>query len=296
MATAVATPTLGADDPLRATRPSPPSLTQAVRLARYQLRDYLYSRRFILMMAIVAIIGVILTALVGYFRPASLLDSSNDFYDAVWAGGITIVFVFAGVIFGGDAIAGEFQNKTGYFLMGLPVRRATVYVGKYLAAFTASLVAVLAFALILVGNAVFYFGAGAFTLALGESFLLALTYMLALLGATFMFSSMFKTSTYAVLVVAVLFIFGFSVIQELVTALWRIEPWFLITYSDSIIGYPFLSTLPPHISTMAISARPGAPTLTMYNPTYAEGIAVMLGYFVLTALGGLGLFELEEFT
>jgi ABC-2 type transport system permease protein len=277
-------------------RISPHSTVQVLRLARYQLRDFLLSRRFILMLSIVAILGVIITALVGYYRPASLLGSSNLLYSNIWAGGVTVVIVFAGVIFGGDAIAGEFQNKTGYFLMGLPVRRATVYAGKYIAAFVSSLVALLAFAAILVGNGAFYFGTGAFTVAFAESLILAIVYLLALLGATFMFSSMFKTSTYAVLVVAVLFIFGFSILQELVSALVKIEPWFIITYADSVIGYPFLSSLPPHITQIMAGPRGNGPTLTTYNPTYAEGIAVMLGYFGVTAILGLLLFEREEFS
>jgi ABC-2 type transport system permease protein len=292
MATPPAPTELPAAIPRRA---SPHSMEQVFRLARYQLRDYLLSRRFILMLGIVAILGVIITAVLGYYRPASLLDSSNSLYSTIWASGITVVIVFAGVIFGGDAIAGEFQNKTGYFLMGLPVRRATVYTGKYIAAFVSSLVAVLAFAAILLGNGAYYFGTGAFTGAFLESLILSVVYMLALLGATFMFSSMFKTSTYAVLVVAVLFIFGFTILQELISGLVKIEPWFIISYADSVIGYPFLSTLPAHVVQMPVGPG-GSTTLTTYNPTYLEGVLIMLGYFVGTALLGLLLFEREEFS
>ena len=102
---------------------------------------------------------------------------------------------------------------------------------------------------ILLANGAVYLGANAFPLALGESFAIALLYLLALLGAVFLFSSMFKNSLYAVLVVAVLFLFGFSLIQGLITALVKIEPWFIITYAQNVISYPFLSTLPAHVTT-----------------------------------------------
>ncbi|MFI5413990.1 MAG: ABC transporter permease, partial [Candidatus Lutacidiplasmatales archaeon] len=134
----------------------PGTWAQALILSRYQLRDYLRSRRFILMMAIVAAAGAILTGVVAYFRPVTLIDSSTDFYGGLWAGGASFVILFAGIIFGGDAIAGEFQNKTGYFLMGLPARRTSVYVGKYLAALAASVVSVLVFLAIILGNAAYY--------------------------------------------------------------------------------------------------------------------------------------------
>jgi len=249
------------------------------------------------MMAIVGVIGAILTFILSYYNGSDtvrgLTSSSDAFYGSFWAGGVTVVIIFSGIIFGGDAIAGEFQNKTGYFLMGLPIRRTSVYVGKFLAAFAASLVAVIVYLAILLANGAVYLGANAFPLALGESFAIALLYLLALLGAVFLFSSMFKNSLYAVLVVAVLFLFGFSLIQGLITALVKIEPWFIITYAQNVISYPFLSTLPAHMST---TTGPRGFTTTTYNPTYAEGFAIMIGYFLLTAVAGLFFFEREEFT
>ncbi|MGI0128767.1 MAG: ABC transporter permease [Thermoplasmata archaeon] len=272
----------------------PGTLRQAVILSRYQLRDYLRSRRFILMMAIVLAAGAILTTVVAYFRPQSILDNANDFYGTL-GGGLVFVILFSGIIFGGDAIAGEFQNKTGYFLMGLPIKRGSVYVGKYLAALAASIVAVVVFVLILMGNAIYYLGTGAFSdpVPLVEALALSLLYLLALLGFVFLFSSLFKTSLYAVLVVAVMFLFGFTIIQGVVTALAHTEPWFLLSYANTVIGYP-LTGVPAHI---IITHNPvtGAEE-TMYNPTYVEGIVVMLGYFILTSVGGWFLFGREEFT
>jgi ABC-2 type transport system permease protein len=277
----------------------PGTLTQALILSRYQFRDYLRSRRFILMMGIVLASGAILTGVVGYYRHSSvtagLLDNANDLYGGLWAAGAAFVILLAGIIFGGDAIAGEFQNKTGYFLMGLSIKRTTVYAGKYLAALLASVVALVLYLVIVFGNAVYYLGTGAFSdpLQLAGSFALALLYLLALLGFVFLFSSLFKTSLYAVLVVAVLFLFGFSIIQTVVIDLAHAEPWYLLSYVNAIIAYP-LTGVPEHI---VLTRNPFTrATITTYNPTYIEGIVVMLGYWILTAVGGLVLFEREEFT
>lgn len=276
----------------------PPTIPQTLILSRYQFRDYLRSRRFILMLAIVAAIGGILSFVLAYYHGSNtvqgLTSSPNAFYGSLWGGAVTVVIVFSGIIFGGDAIAGEFQNKTGYFLMGLPIRRRTVYTGKYLAALAASIVAVVFYLVILVVNGAVYLGTGFFPLSLLESFAIAMLYLLALLGAVFLFSSLFKNSLYAVLVVAVLFLFGFMIIEALITDLVKIEPWFIITYADQVISYPFLATLPAHVAT---TTPPEAMMpVTTYSPTYAEGLAIMAGYFVLATLGGLFLFEREEFT
>ncbi|HKS60009.1 MAG TPA: ABC transporter permease [Thermoplasmata archaeon] len=273
----------------------PSTITQVLSLARYQFRDYLRARRFLLMVGIVAVIGVILTALVAHFGLASSSSAPLDFYSTYWGLGVPYVIAFAGIIFGADAIAGEFQNKTGYFLMGLPIRRVTVYFGKYLAALAASLTAVGLFAAILLANGAYYFGTNAFPWQLGASLVLAVVYLLALLGATFLFSSLFKTSTYATLVVAVLFLIGFSLLQDLVSGVIKSEPWFIISYASAVIADVFLNPYPPRSVDMH-PFGPRGPVTTVYTPTLPEGVAIMLVYFVLTLLVGLWLFEREEFS
>ncbi len=278
----------------------PTNIEQIFSLARFQLRDYLRSRRFVLMMGLVVIIGGLVTGIIDYFRPASFLTNSSSFYATLWGSGVTLVIVFAGIIYGGDAIAGEFQNKTGYFLMGLPVRRVTVYVGKYIAAFAAALCAVVLYAGILLANGAYYFGASGFTVVFGVSFILAVVYLLALLGSTFLFSSLFKTSTYATLVVAVLFLFGFMLLADLVSGLAHITPWFIISYSDTIIGGVFNSACmsnPGHQVCTVGRTPSGTPiTETFDNATIPGGVAIMIGYFVVTAVVGLLIFQHEEFT
>jgi ABC-2 type transport system permease protein len=260
---------------------------QAFRLMRFQLRDYLRSRRFLLMTALTLAIAAIVTVVVAHFR-GGLVSTPAAFYGSFWGGGVAALIVFAGIIYGGDAIAGEFQNKTGYFLMGLPLKRGTIYQGKFLAAYLASTTAVLLYLVVLVLNGIYYFGMGAFPWQLGASLLLALLYLAALLGTTFMFSSLFKTSAYAILVVAVLFLFGFTIAQALVTDLVKIEPWFLISYASPVIGNIFLDPYPSHSVTQF--------GLTSYTATVPEAVLIMVLYFVLTTLAGYALFTREQFT
>ena len=261
----------------------PGSFRQALLMSRYQFRDYLRSRRFVLMMAIVAVLSVIIIAVLAHYRPPGLTTSTTAYYGSFWVSGSELLIVFSGIIFGGDAIAGEFQNKTGYFLMGLPVKRWSVYAGKYMAAYLASAITLVVYLVILIANGTIYFGASFPAGAVFDSFLLSLVYLSALLGTVFLFSSLFKTSLYAVLVVAVMFLFGFSILEALIVGLVGIEPWFIVTYANAVIGYPF-SGVPIHHA------------FGVYNPTYAEGIAIMIGYFLGTALAGFVLFEREEFT
>jgi ABC-2 type transport system permease protein len=256
-------------------------------MSRYQFRDYLRSRRFILMMGIVAAICAILITVVAHYRPVFLLASGPVFYATAWIGGAGVLIVFSAIIFGGDAIAGEFQNKTGYYLMGLPIKRWSVYAGKYLAAFAASLVTILVYFIVLLLAGLYFIGAGAVTAGVFESFALVMLYLGAVLGTTFLFSSLFKTSMYGVIIVAIMFLFGFSLVDVLLEALAGITPWFIINWAEAALSYPITGL--PRTAGAAMGG-------IIVSPTYAQGVAVMLGYFFGTTLAGLALFEREEFT
>ncbi|MGD0637406.1 MAG: ABC transporter permease subunit, partial [Nitrososphaerales archaeon] len=170
-----------ADQETKSANIVPSSMTQVFVTMKYTLLDYIRARRFAILLIIVLIISVLLTFLVAHFRPKGLLDNTLDFYSSWWGSFSSFLVVLSGVFMGGDAIAGEFQNKTGYFTIPNPVRRSSMYVGKFLAAFGAATVILLAYLAIAVLNGLYYFGAN-LPYQLGESFLFAWFYLLAVLG------------------------------------------------------------------------------------------------------------------
>jgi ABC-2 type transport system permease protein len=283
----------------------PGSMEQVTKLTRYQLREYLRGRRFVALVVLVAVIGGILTALVAYYR-GGIVSTNLGFYGSLWGagaggeGGANLMIVLAAVFFGGDAIAGEFQNKTGYFLMGLPVRRATVYVGKFIAAFVASVAVLVIYLGVLVANGAYYFGAGAFPWQLGASFVLAVVYLGAVMGTTFVFSSLFKTSAYGFVLTAILFLFGFTVLQDVVIGLAHAQPWMVISYASTANGSVFGPSVNWGLqgiqSTTTTMVGRRSITTTVYTAGVWQGVVLMIGYLVETAAIGLWLFEREEFT
>src|SRR5213080_2380622 len=130
----------------------PSSFSQIGTITKYELVNYFRSRRFFVLLIIRLTISALLTTLVGYYRPSAFLSSTLNFYSSWSAGAITVVIILSGIIYGGDAISGEFQNKTGYFLVANPLRRSSIYVGKWLGALTASLMVLAIYAAITVGN------------------------------------------------------------------------------------------------------------------------------------------------
>jgi len=279
----------------------PNSLGQVGIIARFEILNYFRSRRFLILLVIMLLISGLLTFVIAYEGDSIIAGSPPQalaFYGAYWSFAANLIVVFCAVFFGGDAISGEFQNKTGYFLVGNPIRRSSIYVGKWIAALVASLIIIAVFTAIAVGNGLYYLGAN-IPIQFGEAFLFTLVYLIAALGFTFFFSSLFKSSSYSILVTVILLLFGFTLIDTVVTNLIHIEPWFTLSYGSNIITNIFTVPYPPHLTTVrgfgGGGGGGGGPSLTEYIPTIPEGLAIMIIYFAATAILGLLLFERKEF-
>jgi ABC-2 type transport system permease protein len=272
----------------------PSSSMQIGITAKYTFLDYFRSRRFFILLTITLLIGALLTIVVGYYRPESFLSSDLSFYSSWWGITATYVIVLSGIFFGGDAISGEFQNKTGYFGIPNPIRRSSIYIGKWLAALIASTAILGVFTAITVGNGIYYFSSNV-PYQFGLSVLFAWFYLVAVLGFTFFFSSLFKSSSMSILVTAILFLFAFTLIETLVADLVQIEPWFILTYGGQIIGNVLTVPYPPPTSVSSFGPG-GSRTFITYNVTIPEGLAIIGLYFIVTAILGLVLFERKEFT
>jgi ABC-2 type transport system permease protein len=273
----------------------PSSLTQIGITMKYTFLDYFRSRRFFILLIITLIISATLTVFVGYTRSQSFLGDPLTFYYSWWGTSANIVIILGGIFFGGDAISGEFQNKTGYFGIPNPIRRSSVYIGKWLSAFIAATIIFAIFAIITVGNGLYYFGTN-IPIQFGQSLLYAWFYLAAVMGLTFFFSSLFKSSSMSILVTVLLFLFVFSLLETLVSTLANVEPWFILTYGAGIIGNILApGGYPAHIQHSPPIGRARF-TLTSYYAYVPEGLAIIGLYFIITAILGLILFERKEFT
>jgi len=269
----------------------PSSIAQVGIITKYTFLDYFRSRRFLILSIITLLIGGLLTFAVGYYNPPAFKSSALAFYSTWWGNAITFVVILSGIFFGGDAISGEFQNKTAYFGIPNPIRRSSIYIGKWLGAFIASTIILVMFTVITLGNGLAYFGLNV-PLQFWESLLFTWLYMVAVLGFTFFFSALFKSSSIAILTTVILFLFVFGIVELIASTFAQVEPWFILTYGAGIISNVFTVPYPPHI--MVIDTGPLQ--LTTYVASIPEGIAIMAVYFVVMFVLGLVLFERKEFT
>jgi len=269
----------------------PTSMKQVGTITKYEMLNYFRSRRFLVLLIIGLVISGLLTFAVEHRGISNMATNALGLYSFWWGEAATFVIVISAVFFGGDAISGEFQNKTGYYLVGNPIRRSSIYIGKWIAAFIASMIILAIFTAITIANGVYYFGGNAFPSQFGESWIFSVVYLIAALGFTFFFSSLFKSSSMSNIVTAILLLFGFAIISELSADLLNFEPWYILTYGAGIIGDVLTTPYPAH----ELPAGFGRFSFNSFNPSIPEGLAIMVVYFAVTAVLGLLLFERKEF-
>ena len=150
------------------------------------------------------------------------------------------------IFLGSDAISSEFQNKTAYSMIGNPLKRGVLFLGKFLAAFSASLVALAIFELVALGNGFYYFGILHIPYQFWSSSLFVVFYLLAALALAFFFSSLFKNGAIALFFNAVALLIGFTVLGSLFPA-FNLEPWPSLDYNAGIIVNNFFVPYPQHV-------------------------------------------------
>ena len=125
------------------------------------------------------------------------------------------------------------------------------------------------------------------------SVLYSFVFLLSLLAFTYLFSTFFKNGAVALTIVAILYFFVFNIIDG-VSQIAGVEPWFSITYAANIITLVFAGDYMgdyPH-STVIHAGR--GLTITAYNPYIWEGVAIMLIYFLISAILATLIFKWKE--
>jgi ABC-2 type transport system permease protein len=267
------------------TRKTPGDFAQIATITKYELLNYRRSRRFIVLFAIIVAVGLLLTVAIRSLasQAASALPSVT-FYSIFYGSVVSFITILSGIFFGGDSISSEFHNKTGYFLMGNPIRRSSIYLGKLFAAFLASVAMLGVFVAFSLGNGFYYVGANV-PAQFGESVAFSIVYVAAVLGVAFLVSSLFKSNSFSILVSVILLLFVFLLVQNIYSGLAQKEPWFVLTYGADIITNVFTVPYPQHLQ---------------FGPSYVatipEGLAIMIAYFLASVILGMLIFRRKEFT
>lgn len=140
------------------------------------------------------------------------------------------------VFFAGDAIAGEFEGKTGYILFTNPVKRLTLVMGKYLACLLSVILLIIFSYLIIAISLLAIYQQVPFEML--TSFGLCLLFAAAVLSTTFFFSAVSKGSMGAT-VMTLLFVWLICGIIESVLGFTGNPYWFVLSAGGDSIAMAY---------------------------------------------------------
>ncbi len=200
---------------------------------RYEFLKHLRRRRLYIILGIALLVEVLALVLIPVLR--------DGYPDSVMmmAGMLTVgpsLAAIGAIFFAGDAIAGEYEGKTGFLLFTNPVKRIILWTGKYIAGFLA-VAAMIIFTYIIISIALLVIY-GEVPLATLGSFGLCVLYASATLSITFFFSAVSKGSMGAT-VMTLLFVWVVSGIVESILAFTGNPYWFLISAGGDSIALPY---------------------------------------------------------
>jgi ABC-2 type transport system permease protein len=168
----------------------PSDAEQVFLVAKYDILKHIRSKRLLAIGVILGLVLVLVTFLGTFNNP----DPHNAArFLANYAGFASTLIVIGVTLFAGDAIVSEFQNRTGYLLFPNPVKKSSLYAGKFLASVGIMTFVIVIYYLVAIVIGLVY--TGNFTELAIYSMLLAILYGATATGLAFLISSVLKTST-----------------------------------------------------------------------------------------------------
>ncbi|HOP09272.1 MAG TPA: ABC transporter permease, partial [Candidatus Methanofastidiosa archaeon] len=232
--------------------------SQLTTIVRYEMLKFLRGKKLYIMLGIIAVfVGAVLIV------PPVVGESYPDAKEMIqfFTSFIDIIIILLVTLFGADSVVYDFEKGTAFVIYPNPVRRRTIFVGKFVAALLVS-IGVLCLYYLLAG--VIDLGInGTVPSRMVYSMLLAVAYLMTLMCMTFLIS----TSLRSTLASSVLVFAAFFLVLPMVGGILSVvgeKAWFLVTSASTVVTDILTVPFP---QTTIIDA--GAIKVVDYHPSVA---------------------------
>lgn len=213
--------------------------------------------------------------------------TSPQTFETLFLGFANILIIICATFFGADALVGEFQNRTGYLIFPNPVKRMTLFFGKYAASITASLLVV----------GLFYGGVAGLSAYeargidddFGMSFAFAVEFLAATMAIAYLISSVLKGTTGATVLTFFMMIMILPIVDG-VSAFTSVKIDASITFAANVIVYILIDPYPTDWS----QELPGGFSISNFYPEPATAAIVMAAYTLIAMVLSLLLFKRKQ--
>jgi ABC-2 type transport system permease protein len=253
---------------------------------RFEIKKHLRGKR-VLIIAVFAIIIPIIISIAPWLSGVDFADSAGEFASSTLAL-IPFLIAISAVLFAGDAISSEFERKTGLLLFSTVQSRASILLGKYIAALIAILIGTSLYYAVVLLEIIIIYGLGDIPIELVQSYFIAFIYTTSVLSVVFLMSSLFNRSMISTVLSFFILIMLLPAIGAAFTAA-SIEPWFILSYYSSLITNVLFTG-----SSGFVTNVHGMDILADYSPDIYIGIAIMIAYTIVLLTSSIVLLNRKD--
>ena len=209
---------------------------QAFIVMRYEFMKFISGKKIFIYAVINLIILGIIAAI--FFTSSGNTTTEGMMGDFVSFQSLTILIGVT--LFASVTLVSEFEERTSLLLFTKPIRKGSIFAGKFLAAY------LLCFAFIIV----YYFAAailtsietGGFTSKMFPSLGYCALDLFAYIGIAMLFSALMKKSSSASILTFVFILLVPAIIQIVVSVGGNIDAWFMLNYAEAAMMYSISGT------------------------------------------------------
>ena len=262
----------------------PSNGSQTATVARFEIRKHMRSKGIVGMLAVIVMIVALMTAL----PPLLGNDYATDPMDFVtdYVSWVELLVLVGAVAFASGSLVSEFERRTGLLMFPQPVNRTSYLLGKFIStiALMAAMLCVY-YGLVAVVSLAITGGVPALML---NSLGFAILYAAGMCGTVYLFSSILKSGTGAIILTVLVFLMVMPMMGGMLSMA-EVDPWFLLSQAGDAIGYSLQDPYP-----VTTTATMGRMTATSYVISEADAAFVMLGYAVLPLIASVFAFKRRE--
>ena len=211
-------------------------IRQAFIVMRYEFMKFVSGKKIFIYAAINLIILAIVAAI--FFTSSGNTTTEGMMGDFISF--LSLILLIGVTLFASVTLVSEFEERTSLLLFTKPIRKGSIFAGKFLAAY------LLCFAIVIVyyvaSAIITSIETGGFTSKMFPSLGYCALDLFALTGIAMMFSALMKKSSSASILTFVFILLVPAIIQVVVSVTADLDPWFMLNYAEaavmnSISGY-----------------------------------------------------------
>lgn len=212
---------------------------QTVTVAGNEMLKFIRSRKFLMFGALVVAL-LALTTLLPYAIGSGISGSAGDVFSN-YIGYSSFIVLLGATLFASYTIVSEFEERTALVLFTRPIRRLTIFLGKFVACFVLTAAVMVVYYLVAV--AVAFAVTGDLVTSFLPSLAMCLAYVFATTGVAMLISSVMSRGGASAVMTFITILLLVSVVSSVISVAGT-DPWFMLDSASNAIS----NSVPEYVS------------------------------------------------